>query len=343
MQLHSTITKTEWKYALLYSAFIPVIDLVNDSQRFGSIRGRMILQKWSYTFLFNLGVWVFNSIIMKKFEGSDERWVVPKKVGLWILCNGLMLLFLIVMVEVLLLNSIPFAPVKGYYLYIIFRGFVGIGVIYIIQSALRSSSRAYATSMQNQMLKTENIRSQFEVLKHQISPHFLFNSLSTLHSMVRLHSPNTEEYVLKLSEIYRHLLVKKELDAVPLKEELGFVNDYIYMLQSRFTKMLYVDIEIPDNLMHMKIPTFCLQVLVENCMKHNIATQEKPLHIRLFSGSPDTITVENNVQPKLTKPEKSGFGLKNLEQRYILLGCPDCYVIHSDEKTFRVTLKLLDA
>ncbi len=342
MRLHSAIAKIEWKYAILYSAFIPVIDLVNDSQRFGYGRGRMAVLKWIYTFLFNLGVWVLNSVIMKHSGEGKDTWAVIKNAGMWLLCNGLMLIFLIAMVDIILLKSIPFAPPKSYYLYIIFRGLVGIGVIYIIQSALRSSARAHATSMQNQMLKTENIRSQFEVLKHQISPHFLFNSLSTLHSMVRLNNPNMEEYVLKLSEIYRHLLIKKELDAVSLEEEVHFVKDYTYMLQSRFVKMLDVDINVPDELMQRKIPTFSLQLLVENCMKHNIASVEKPLHIRLFSDSPDTITVENNVQLKLTKPEKSGYGLKNLEQRYILLGCSDCFVIHSDENKFRVTLKLLD-
>lgn len=342
MRLYSAITKIEWKYAILYSAFIPVIDLVNDSQRFGYGRGRMAMLKWIYTLLFNLGVWICNSVIMKSFEGHDDPWAEVKKTVSWILCNSLMLIFLIAMVDIILLKSIPFVPFKSYYLYIIFRGMVGIGVIYIIQSALRASARAHATSMQNQMLKTENIRSQFEVLKHQISPHFLFNSLSTLHSMVRLNSPNTEEYVLKLSDIYRHLLVKKELDAVTLGEELHFAKDYLYMLQVRFAKMLNVEISVPDELLQRKIPTFSLQVLVENCVKHNIASLDKPLYVKIYSSSPDTITVENNIQYKLTKPEKSGYGLKNLEQRYVLLGCSDCLTTKTDENTFRVTLKLLD-
>lgn len=342
MRLHSAITKTEWKYAILYSAFIPVIDLVNDSQRFGYGRGKIAFLKWIYTFLFNLGVWVLNSTVMRSYEGSDDTWASLKKAGAWILCNGFMLFFLITMVDLILLNSVPFVPLKSYYLYIIFRGLVGIGVIYIIQSALRSSARAHATTLQNQILKTENIRSQFEVLKHQISPHFLFNSLSTLHSMVRLKNPNTEEYVLKLSEIYRHLLVKKELDTVTLGEELQFANDYIFMLQSRFANMLDVENTVPEYLMEQRIPTFSLQVLVENCMKHNIASLDKPLHIKIYSSSPDTITVENNIQHKLTKPEKSGYGLKNLEQRYKLLGCADCLAIHPDTNMFRVTLKLLD-
>ena len=87
--------------------------------------------------------------------------------------------------------------------------------------------RSQEILLQNQMLHTENIRSQFEILKQQISPHFLFNSLSTLRSMIRLQNPHSEEYVIKLSEMYRQILIQRNIDTIPLKDELDFVNDYI--------------------------------------------------------------------------------------------------------------------
>ena len=191
------------------------------------------------------------------------------------------------------------------------------------------------------MLKTENIRSQFEILKQQISPHFLFNSLSTLHSMIRLQNPKSEQFVIKLSEMYRQLLVKRQLDFVTVREELSFVNDYIYMLNARFDKMLDITINIPEEIMNRIIPTFSLQLLLENCMKHNVVSYEKPLHIKISMSGSDAIAIENNIQAKVSHVEKSGYGLESLLKRYALLGSPDGVVVHSDAELFRVTIQLL--
>lgn len=192
------------------------------------------------------------------------------------------------------------------------------------------------------MLKTENVRSQFEILRQQVNPHFLFNSLSTLRSMVRSKDPKSEEFVLRLSEIYRQLLAKRQFDTVPLKEELEFVNDYLFMLSSRFGAALKIIIDIPEESLLFRVPTFSLQLLLENCIKHNVISAEKPLEIKLFASS-GFVTIENHVQPKQTEAEHSGYGLENLIQRYKLLGFAENGVfVFSDDDVFRVRLKLLE-
>ena len=229
------------------------------------------------------------------------------------------------------------------YFFIFLKGLVSIAIIYIIQYAINSDTRAQEATLQNQILKTENISAQFEILRQQVNPHFLFNSLSTLRSMIRSNNKNSEIFVVKLSEIYRQLLLKREKEIVPLKEELDFVNDYMFMLFARFEKMLSLNIDIPENFLNLKIPTFSLQLLLENCIKHNIISQDKPLKINIFYTNPDSLIIENNFQPKLTHSEQSGFGLQNLEQRYSLLGVTDGIHIFSDESVFRVKIKLLNA
>jgi LytS/YehU family sensor histidine kinase len=225
--------------------------------------------------------------------------------------------------------------------FIVLRGVVSIIFICIFQYALNTNKKAQEALLQNQKLKTENILAQFEILRQQVNPHFLFNSLSTLRSMIRSNNKNAEIFILKLSEIYRQLLLKREKEVVSLKEELDFINDYMFMLSERYDTMLTLNIDIPEYLLKLKIPTFSLQLLLENCIKHNVISQDRPLKIKIFFTNPESLIIENNFQPKLTQSEKSGFGLQNLKQRYSLLGEPDGIHVFSDESVFRVKIKLL--
>jgi LytS/YehU family sensor histidine kinase len=191
------------------------------------------------------------------------------------------------------------------------------------------------------MLKTENLRAEFEILKQQISPHFLFNSLSSLRSMIRTSNKNAEDFVIKLSDTYRLLLANKERDTVSLKEELEFIKDYSFLLFARYENMLSIEFDIADDLLDIKIPTFTLQLLVENCVKHNIVSKERPLNIKIHNFGPDSLCVENNLQQKINWGEESGHGLQNLRKRYELLGISDGVQMFSDESVFRVKIKLL--
>lgn len=343
MKFHK-MRKTNWKIAIVFSAFLPAFNIINNSQYSIDTDFNRIFLSWCVTFIFLLTSWYINSLLTVFFENYKREFELIKKIIIIFSFNAI-LLVVFILLGVFILKDIGgfFIRKDNAYFFIFLKGLVSIAIIYIIQYAINSDTRVQEATLQNQILKTENISAQFEILRQQVNPHFLFNSLSTLRSMIRSNNKNSEIFVVKLSEIYRQLLLKREKEIVPLKEELDFVNDYMFMLFARFEKMLSLNIDIPENFLNLKIPTFSLQLLLENCIKHNIISQDKPLKINIFYTNPDSLIIENNFQPKLTHSEQSGFGLQNLEQRYSLLGVTDGIHIFSDESVFRVKIKLLNA
>ncbi|MEQ8241132.1 MAG: histidine kinase [Cyclobacteriaceae bacterium] len=163
----------------------------------------------------------------------------------------------------------------------------------------------------------DKIVAQLESLKNQINPHFLFNSLNTLSALV---SDNLEarSFVRKLSNIYRYLLDHRIENVVSLQEELKFLQDYLHLQNIRFKDAFTFDCRVDTNYYEHKIPTAALQLMVENTLKHNIATKEKPLHVDIFNDG-DWIYVKNNFQPKTIKDESFGIGQTNLKQRFSIL------------------------
>ncbi|MEN6617964.1 MAG: histidine kinase [Rikenellaceae bacterium] len=343
MKKISANRKTNWKIALIFSAFLSAFNLLNNSQYYSDTNFSSIVLSWCGTFLFLFVSWYAISFLTKFLEKSTRNISLIEKILIMVVCTATLLAIFFIVGVIVRKELSGLVPRKdNVHFFIVLRGFVSIFIIYIFQYALNSDAKTREISLQNQMLKTENIRTQFEILRQQMNPHFLFNSLSTLRSMIRSNNKNSEIFVIKLSEIYRQLLLKREKEIVPLHEELDFVNDYSFMLLSRFEKMLSIEIDIQKELMHLKIPTFSLQLILENCIKHNVISREKPLSIKIFNTSAESITVENNFQPKLSQTEQSGFGLQNLVKRYTLLGYPDGVCVFSDDTVFRIKLKLLE-
>jgi LytS/YehU family sensor histidine kinase len=160
--------------------------------------------------------------------------------------------------------------------------------------------------------------------------------------MIHTSNINAENFVIKLSDIYRLLLANNETDTITLKEELEFIEDYSFLLYARYEHMIHIETDISPHLYQNGIPTFTLQLLLENCVKHNIVSKEKPLHIKIFDSGNKSVSVENNLQQIVQEGEASGIGLRNLIKRYDLLGVTDGVQIFSDESVYRVKIKLLD-
>ena len=332
-----------WKIAIVFSALLSAFNLLNNSQYYSDTNFSSIVLSWSGTFVFLLLSWYVIAFLTAFIEKSDRKINLWKRILIIVVSTSILLVLFSVIGAYVRKEFEGLSPRKEHvHFFIILRGFVSIFIIYIFQFALNLNAKSQKIILQNQMLKTENIRAQYEILRQQVNPHFLFNSLSTLRSMIRSGNKNAETFIVKLSEIYRQLLLKREKEFIPLKEELEFVNDYSFMLFARFEDMLTIDTDIPENLMYLKVPTFSLQILLENCIKHNIVSQEKPLKIKIFNTGTDSLIIENNYQPKLSQAEPSGYGLQNLAQRYTLLGFPDSVDVFSDESVFRVRIKLLD-
>jgi two-component system LytT family sensor kinase len=334
---------SHWKVAIVFSALLPLFAIINNYESFSEIDWSKIISNWIIVVVFVMIYWFANAGLSVVLESAKKPIKLSIKIPIIIVSNIALLAFFAFLRTVFDYNQEEFTAVgTSSFFVILARGSVIITLIYIIQYALKSSARAQEVTLQNQMLKTENIQAQYEILKQQISPHFLFNSLSTLRSMIRSGNDKAEDFVINLSEIYRKLLLKNQKPTISLKDELEFINDYSFLLFKRFENMLLIEIDIPDTLMNKSLPTFGLQLLMENCVKHNILSKEKPLKIKIFDSDLNSITIENNLQKKQGMQEHSGIGLENLEKRYSLLGAKDGISVFSDETVFRVKLKLLE-
>lgn len=201
----------------------------------------------------------------------------------------------------------------------------------------RELARTYF--IQTQQLQVANTKAQFEILKQQINPHFLFNALSTLKSLIRIQDPQAEAFVMSLSDVYRKLLSRRDKELIRLSDEMEIVNSYLFMQQLRFEKNLIIKTEIKTEDLKLFIPPFALQLLIENTIKHNIISQRKPLIIRLFVMD-NKVIVENTKQPKQTTEESTGWGLSSLIERYTSF-TSTAIDIKETEIVFSVALPLL--
>ncbi|MGB3848484.1 MAG: histidine kinase [Tunicatimonas sp.] len=190
-------------------------------------------------------------------------------------------------------------------------------------------------------LKSEYLASQYQSLKDQMNPHFLFNSLNTLTYLVYENQDQAAQFIKKLSEVYRYVLDTREREVVPMEEELAFVRAYVFLQKIRFEDALRVEITVPDELT-IQVPPLALQMLLENAIKHNELSDERPLRISIYVEGGNLLVVKNNRQPKEIKELSSGVGLANIQARYAYLSTTEV-AITNDEQHFTVKLPLLRA
>jgi LytS/YehU family sensor histidine kinase len=169
----------------------------------------------------------------------------------------------------------------------------------------------------NEKLKNQNLTHQLESLKQQIDPHFLFNTLNALRTLIRSDPDKAEKYAVELSNVYRYLLRHNRNKTVLLKEELDFLHAYLSLLQLRFEGNLQVNIAIDQALYNKMIFPLSLQLLLENAVKHNVATKEHPLPVHIYSVG-NSISVENKVKLRTTTDGVSQYGLAHLSKLYQL-------------------------
>lgn len=168
-------------------------------------------------------------------------------------------------------------------------------------------------------LQKENLQSQFDVLKQQVNPHFLFNSLNVLTSLIKLEPDLAEKFSEQLSKVYRYVLENKDNELVDLNTELNFLDAYIFLLNIRFVDKLKVNINIPEPRRTDQIIPLAMQLLIENAIKHNIMSKSEPLTIDIFIDEENYLNIVNNLQERPSQLVSTGVGLKNIQNRYLLL------------------------
>lgn len=180
---------------------------------------------------------------------------------------------------------------------------------------------------------------KFESLKNQIDPHFLFNSLNVLSSLIEENPDNAQRFTSSLSKIYRYVLEQKDKELVSVEEELAFAKTYMNLLKMRFENSIFY--EHPEKLEHpeAKVVPLSLQLLLENTIKHNIVSEQKPLHIRIFEQN-NCLVVQNDLQKKEVLKDRQGVGLQNIIDRYAILTERSVKIEQTDKK-FTVQLPML--
>lgn len=177
------------------------------------------------------------------------------------------------------------------------------------------------TEVNTQLLKVqkENLQSQFEVLKQQVNPHFLFNSLNVLTSLIKVDPDLAELFTERLSKVYRYVLENKEKELVSLSTELEFLKAYLFLLEIRFLKKLFVEIKIDKSYHDYLILPIAIQLIIENAIKHNTFSKIQPLKIEIFVNEQQRLNIVNNLNLRETKFISTGVGLENINRRYALV------------------------
>jgi two-component system, LytTR family, sensor kinase len=190
-------------------------------------------------------------------------------------------------------------------------------LILIICNSVLLAQKKKDADVEISQLKVEKLEAQKQVLMQQLQPHFLFNALSVLKSLIKENTDDAEEYTVKLSDFLRYSVESHKSDVVTLKEEIQFTNDYIELQKVRFDKSFIFETHIPNDILDHKIPVFALQTLVENAFKHNHFTEKRPLHIRITYEEGRLVIWNNKISIKIT--ERMGTGLNNLNRRYEMI------------------------
>lgn len=198
----------------------------------------------------------------------------------------------------------------------------GVVMNFIITVVYESSYffRRWKESMiKAEKLERENVQTQYDTLKQQINPHFLFNSLNVLSSLVYSNASKAEEFIDEFAKVYRYILDISHRAVVVLCEELELVNSYLFLQKIRFNEGLLIKITVSEEYEKRYVPTLGVQLLIENAIKHNIVSVENPLTVEVFVDN-NMLIVKNNLQLREGHVLSTGRGLTNLKERYRLLG-----------------------
>ncbi|ASW76363.1 histidine kinase [Chryseobacterium piperi] len=289
----------------------------------------------SVALLYALFVWYYNLYILPKYSISSSRKDFWGKRLLMSNILGVIVMFILVTLHHLIFPKYNFNSMMMMYQ---FRGVLINLTIFMFIHFLYQSYTTQQILLQYERIKADNLNAQYELLKQQINPHFLFNSLNTLQAMIDVNDPEASGFVRNLSHFYRFSLENKKDDLILLKNEIEILESFIFLLKSRFEEGIDIRINLNDSMGNTYIPPFTLQLLVENCIKHNIVSLEYPLSVEIYEEQ-DFIVVKNNKQLK-NNQHSFGIGLSNIKGRYSYI-CTTAIDIDSNEYEFTIKLPII--
>lgn len=302
-----------------------------------------ILIAGMYSFTIAVGNGVVNDYLNRKYS-----WVEDTKIRTVL---GIISTLLVNVILVFFCNYINFIVIQGNDGSKFFEGNMGISNWITINVALLISAILHAKGfidawksstkqeVVQQKLIAKSANAQFESLKNQLDPHFLFNSLNVLSSLIDENPGQAQRFTASMSKIYRYVLEQKDKELVTVEEELNFAKTYCDLLKTRFEDSVSFDFNVNEKDLRSYVVPLSLQLLLENCIKHNFATSAKPLHIKIYSEN-GNLLIENNLQQREQVKESAGIGLSNIVQRYSLLTKQNVF-IEKSATFFKVKIPIL--
>ena len=347
MNSNSGMTKRQFKEGVIVSLKITLIFallfiLINQNFSLKAI-GYTLLISAMYSFGLGFAQGIINDSLSNKWD-----WIEHTNTRIW---AGIVTTVLYTVPVVLLIDYVNFIVISGHNIDRFFSGrYLWQHVFYIILSFGVSAfihARGFMIQWKNavkqestkQEIVAKTETAKFESLKNQLDPHFLFNSLNVLTSLIGENPQQAERFTTKLSKVYRYVLEQRNKDLVPIEEELKFAKTYMELLGMRFEEA--VQFNIPDNIStnELKIVPLSLQLLLENAVKHNVVSTSKPLTINIYEEG-SYLMITNNVNPKEAIGKSTKIGLQNIADRYGLI-TEKGVKIENNNKTFKVSLPLL--
>lgn len=303
-----------------------------------------VLISFMYSFFLGAGNGLINDYLNKKFpwsEATTKRAIISIVVIL--IANTILVYFCNYM------NFVVFQKAATTQQY--FSGRYNFINWFTINVALLISAFLHAKGFMDELKKTsrkevveqkliaKSANAQFESLKNQLDPHFLFNSLNVLSSLIDENPRQAQKFTASMSKIYRYVLEQKDKELVTVQDELDFAKTYCELLKTRFEDSVDFVFDVNENDLRKFVVPLSLQLLLENCIKHNFATSSKPLMIKVFTEN-DCLCIENNLQAREQLKESAGIGLANIVQRYALLTKRNVF-IEKSEDYFKIKLPVL--
>jgi sensor histidine kinase YesM len=330
------------KIALIFTAFFTIISILSDEF---SIRNCMMnfLVSMAYSFGIGFGNGAINGFLDKKWDWLEQT---NLRVGFGILATVLYTIPVVLAIDYFIFVVLQQLPLDQFFnermvwihlFYIILS--LGVSVFMHARSFMANWKQASKTEVTQQRIIAGTANAKFETLKNQIDPHFLFNSLNVLSSLIEENPENAQRFTTSLSKIYRYVLEQKDKELVSVEEELSFAKTYMNLLKMRFENSLFY--ELPETTINpdAKVVPLSLQLLLENTVKHNVVSEQRPLHIRIYVEG-DYLAIQNDFQKKEVIQSRQGVGLQNIVDRYGIITNRKV-LIEQNEKTFTVKIPIL--
>ena len=297
-----------------------------------------------YTTLYGYSLYYANAIIFVKLDDvyQTDRFSRNRIV------QGFALSFIVSVIVIFLLRIVEDVLIEGQTIQLFLANekpsnyIVSVVITFVVTLAIHAIYfyKAYQENkVKEQKIIAGTASAQFESLKNQIDPHFLFNSLNVLSSLIEENPESAQKFTTSLSKVYRYVLEQKDKELVSVAEELKFAKTYMNLLKMRFENS--ITFEIPEGFDNeeAKVVPLSLQLLLENCIKHNVVSEAKPLHVKI-SIENNQLVVTNNLQKKEVLSDRKGVGLQNIVNRYAIL-TKRTVLVEENEKEFKIFLPIL--